>query len=202
MPRPVSLQHDKYYHVFNRGNNWENVFFEDRNYRYFLELYARHVTPIADTYAYCLLRNHFHFLARVKAAEELDPGSQNLPGPSRKPSQYFSNLFNAYAKAINKAYQRTGALFQRPFGRIEVTTDAYLAQLVIYIHQNPQKHGFVDDFRTWPYSSYRTLLSSQPARLQRDDVLAWFQGEYHFEDAHQCEVDAHKIAFLMPGDYD
>jgi putative transposase len=149
-----------------------------------------------------LLRNHFHFLVRVKAVEELDPRSQNLPCPSRKPSQYFSNLFNAYAKAINKAYQRTGALFQRPFGRIEVTTDAYLAQLVIYIHQNPQKHGFVDDFRTWPYSSYQTLLSSQPTRLQRDDVLAWFQGEHHFEDAHRCEVDAHKIAFLMPGDYD
>jgi len=202
MPRPVSLQHDKYYHVFNRGNNRENVFFEDRNYRYFLELYARHVTPIADTYAYCLLRNHFHFLARVKAAEELDPGSQNLPGPSRKPSQYFSNLFNAYAKAINKAYQRTGALFQRPFGRIEVTSDAYFIHLITYIHRNPQRHGFVADFRDWPYSSYQAMLSAKPSRVKRDEVLAWFDNATNFEASHQHEADLQKIPHLVVDDFD
>jgi putative transposase len=54
-----------------------------------------------------------------------------------KPSQYFSNLFNAYAKAFNRAYHRTGALFQRPFGRIEITSDAYFMQVVVYIHRNP-----------------------------------------------------------------
>ena len=37
-------------------------FIEERNYRYFLGLYARYIEPVADTYAYCLLRNHFHGL--------------------------------------------------------------------------------------------------------------------------------------------
>ena len=117
-------------------------------------------------------------------------------------SQQFSNLFNAYAKAFNKTYHRTGTLFQRPFGRIEVTSDSYFMQLVTYIHQNPQKHGFVSDFRTWPYSSYQALLSTKPTRLQRDDVLAWFQGVDHFEDVHRYEVDERKIAPLVPDDFE
>lgn len=196
MSKPVPLQYGKYYHIFNRGNNRENIFVEERNYRYFLQLYAKHVMPIADTYAYCLLRNHFHFLVRIKTVEE-----QDLTGLPRKPSQHFSNLFNAYAKAFNKAYHRTGALFQRPFGRIEVASDAYFVYLVIYIHQNPQKHGFVEDFRTWPYSSYQALLSTKPTRLQRDDVLEWFQGLDHFEDVHRYEVDEGKIAPLILDDF-
>jgi len=43
----------------------------------------------------------------------------------RQISQHFSNFFNAYTKSINKAYGRTGSLFEERFGRIEVTTDAY-----------------------------------------------------------------------------
>ena len=203
MPQPVPLQYGKYYHIFNRGNNQENIFIEERNYRYLLRLHARHIMPVADTYAYCLLRNHFHFLVRIKTVEEQDlTGFENLSGLPRKPSQQFSNLFNAYAKAFNKTYHRTGTLFQRPFGRIEVTSDSYFMQLVTYIHQNPQKHGFVSDFRTWPYSSYQALLSTNPTRLQRDDVLAWFKGMDHFEDVHRYEVDERKIAPLVPDDFD
>jgi putative transposase len=203
MPKPVPLQYGKYYHIFNRGNNQENIFIEERNYRYFLRLYAKHIMPAADTYAYCLLRNHFHFLVRIKTVEEQElTGLEDLSALPRKPSQQFSNLFNAYAKAFNKTYHRTGTLFQRPFGRIEVTSDSYFMQLVTYIHQNAQKHGFVNDFRTWPYSSYQALLSTNPTRLQRDDVLTWFQGVDHFEDVHRYEVDERKIAPLVPDDFD
>jgi putative transposase len=66
MTSPTPLQPGQYYHIYNRGNNRENVFIEKRNYPYFLKLYARHIEPVADTYAYCLLRNHFHFLVRIK----------------------------------------------------------------------------------------------------------------------------------------
>jgi len=60
---------------------------------------------VVDTYAFCLLHNHFHLLIGCK---------QDLSG-SRLPRQTFSNLFNAYAKSINIAYQRTGLVFERPF---------------------------------------------------------------------------------------
>ncbi len=70
MTSPAPLQYGQYYHIYNRGNNRENIFIEERNYRYFLKLYAKYIEPIAHTYAYCLLRNHFHFLVRIKTVEE------------------------------------------------------------------------------------------------------------------------------------
>ncbi len=209
MTGPAPLQHSQYYHIYNRGNNRENIFIEERNYRYFLKLYARYIGPIADTYAYCLLRNHFHLLVRIKTVEEQEKTlrvSETLRVSGAftplVPSQQFGNLFNAYAKAINKAYQRTGSLFEHPFGRIPVTSDAYFVYLITYIHQNPQKHGFVDDFRLWPYSSYHTILSTKPTRLKRSEVLAWFDGPTEFQASHQQVVNEYQIASLVPDDFD
>jgi len=105
---------------------------------------------------------------------------------SQKASQYVSNLLNAYTKAINQAYWRTGALFQRPFGRIEVNSDAYFSQLVAYIHQNSAESHRTAAliFRAWPYSSYRALLSSQPTQLARTEVLGGLCGQGQFELFH------------------
>ena len=200
MSKPMPLQHGQFYHIYNRGNNRQNLFVEERNYRYFLRLYAKHIEPLAETYAYCLLPNHFHFLVRIKDIEDLT-GLQDLSGLT-KPSQSFSNLFNAYSKAFNKAYDQTGSLFQRPFGRIPVTSDAYFTWLIAYIHQNPQKHGLVADFRTWTYSSYQALLSTRPTRLSRDDVLTWFDGTTGFRDFHRQEIPGRWIAPLIADDSD
>jgi putative transposase len=208
MAEPVPLMHGQTYHIYNRGIDRGRLFVEERNYRYFLKLYASHVAPMVDTFAYCLLPNHFHLLVRIKEVEELLDlsGFQNLtgrelPGDLKSPSQHFSNLFNAYAKAINKAYDRTGALFQRPFGRIPVSSDAYFVQLVLYIHHNPQKHGLVDDFRTWPYSSYGAHCSQKPTRLARDEVLSWFDGGAGFRGMHQQEADLRLLAPLVGEDF-
>jgi hypothetical protein len=64
------LQYGRYYHIFNRGNNGEILFAERRNYRFFLQRYAQHIQPVAVTYAYCLLPNHFHFVIRTRTEEE------------------------------------------------------------------------------------------------------------------------------------
>src|SRR5262245_41858037 len=145
MTHPIGLLPGHYYHVYNRGNNRENIFREERNYRYFRDLYAAHVEPVAETFAYCLLKNHFHLLIRIK----------DVPAPA----QAFSNLFNAYPKSINKAHGRTGSLFQKPFQRLTVTNERYFLQLIFYIHFNPQKHGLVTRFRDWPWTSYHALSS-------------------------------------------
>jgi REP element-mobilizing transposase RayT len=198
----MPLHPGQYYHIYNRGNNRENLFVEDRNYRYFLQLYTKHIAPIAETYAYCLLRNHFHFLVRIKDEEHLTglEGGAGVRGV--EPSQAFSNLFNAYARAYNRACGRTGALFQRPFGRKQITSDAYFTQVVIYIHQNPQKHKFVDDFRDWPYSSYQAHLSAKPTLLKRAEVIAWFGEVDGFASAHSREMDENSIVALVPEDFD
>jgi len=117
-------------------------------------------------------------------------------------SQHFSRLFTAYAKAINNAYGRTGSIFQHPFGRIPIVTEAHLIYLVAYIHQNPQKHGLVRDFRDWPYSSYATFMSRKPTQLKRDAILDWFGGVGALRDFHQGRIGVTAIAPLMLDDFD
>jgi len=205
MGESQSLLYGATYHIYNRGNNGENLFREARNYPYFLNLYAKHIELVAETFAYCLLRNHFHFLVRIRDEKTCQvfrnpTGLDEKSVRSLSPSQQFSNLFNAYTKSINLAYGRTGNLFQRPFGRIQVTTDEYFAQLVHYIHFNPQKHGFVNDFREYPYSSYDALCSTKPTRLKRDEVLDRFNGRRGFDMLHQSAVNEKQIAGLIGED--
>ena len=196
MPNPAPLEWGQTYHIYSRGDNRDNLFFEERNYPYFLRLYGRHIHPMAETYAYCLLRNHLHLLVKIRDREEV----ARIAGQAaahRSPSQSFSNLFNAYARSANRIYQRTGSLFERPFGRKLVSSDSYLSSLVIYIHRNPQKHRFVADFREWPYSSYHSLLTSQPTRLQREEVLGWFDGTAGFVPLHEEGGAEERIASLV-----
>jgi REP element-mobilizing transposase RayT len=194
----IPLEPSKYYHIYNRGNNRDNIFFEERNYLYFMRLYAKYIEPVADTFAYCLLRNHFHALIHIKT-HEAETGNDFTIQLVR---QHFSNFFNSYAKAINKAYGRTGSLFQERFGRIVVTSDRYFVSLVNYIHRNPEKHGFVTDFRTYPYSSYQALCSSQVTRLKRAEVLEWFGGAQGFTQFHQAAADTKLIHHLITEDFD
>jgi hypothetical protein len=195
--KPIPLQPNRYYHIYNRGNNGENIFIEERNYAHFLNLYDKHISPVADTFAYRLLRNHFHLLVRIKdpSGRAIDPSG--LSDPTGLVSRHFSNFFNAYAKAINRAYQRTGSLFETPFRRIEVTSERYFVRLTHYIHWNPQKHGFVDDFRDYRYSSYHALLSDRPTHLRRDEVLDWFHGRVEFTALHDTLTDEKEIAELI-----
>ena len=211
MSKTQGLYPDTFYHIYNRVNNRENIYVEERNYRYFLERYAQYIEPVAATYAYCLLRNHFHFLVRIRSVGEQEEmwnresqtcGVSETPQVfvAREPSRQFSNLFNTYTKAINKAYGRTGSLFEGRFKRRPVESQADLIQLVRYIHRNPERHGFVDDYREWPYSSYQALVSERPTRTQREEVLDWFQGRRAFEDAHIFE-DETAIEYLVLDDY-
>jgi putative transposase len=151
MPTDIPpLVHGNFYHVYNRGNNRENIFFQDRNYAYFLNLWWKHIHLIAETWAYCLLKNHFHSVVYIRNKEDLT----SLETKIKEPSQYFSNFFNAYARGVNRAIQRTGTFFERPFKRIPVGSTSYLMRLIVYIRQNPQKHHFTSDFREWKHSSY------------------------------------------------
>jgi hypothetical protein len=202
------MQCGVFYHVYNRGINGEDIFKEARNYPYFLKLYTKYIPPVAETYAYSLLKNHFHLLIRVRSEEEVirntssantnmnanvgrvsnpadvtPPADVTTDAPKRLSNQ-FSRLFNSYAQAINKAYGRTGGLFEEPFRRIPIDDENHLVQLVYYIHANPQRHGFVADFREYPHSSYHAHLSKLDTQLRRAELINWFGGANAYEKYH------------------
>jgi len=206
MQKTVPIEYGEYYHIYNRGNNRENIFFEERNYEHFLKLYVKYIQPVADTYAYCLLKNHFHFLVRIKTVEELTSevfktSEVSVPLKLLNPTQQFANWLNSYTKAINKAYQRVGSLFQSRFGRIRIDSDSYFIQLVTYIHRNPEKHGFVDDFRTYPYSSYHAISHQKTTQIKSEKVLGWFGNLDTFNHYHQTLDNDRQISHLIGDDF-
>ena len=94
-----SFESENYYHIYNHAVGKEKLFIKDDNYFFFLKKYSQYILPVADTFAYCLMPNHFHFAIRVRN----QTGFENLSGLI---SQQFSNLFNSYAKAFNKQHSR------------------------------------------------------------------------------------------------
>ena len=64
------------YHIYNHANGDDNIFREQDNYRFFLEKYVKYINPVADTFAYCLMRNHFHLMVRIKDVQSFNISSK------------------------------------------------------------------------------------------------------------------------------
>ncbi len=191
-----------YFHVYNRGNNKETIFKTHENYIYFLTLWKKYIEPVAETFCYNLLPNHFHFFVRIRDTRKDLTGFENLLGP-KEISKHFSNLFNAYAKAINKRFGRTGSLFQERFRRIEITSDSYYTSLIGYIITNAVKHGFCNKSEEYPYSAYASLLSTGATLLLRNEVIDWFGGKaafIRFIKNYEADINASKLFFENEND--
>ncbi|MCD4794360.1 MAG: transposase [Bacteroidales bacterium] len=213
----IPMEADKFYHIYNHAVGNENLFRNDDNFNYFMLKYKEYCNPIVETYAYCLMPNHFHLLISMKNDTKLirfyknkypkfkdiaekDPtdfenpqGLNNLI--SLQTSKHFGNFFNAYAKAFNKQQQRRGSLFEADFRRIEVSSDEYLRKLAHYIHYNPIHHGFTNDIKNWKFSSYRAFLSSKKTHLAKQEVINWFDDLENLIYFHKKDIDNFKSDF-------
>lgn len=191
-----------YYHIYNRGNNGDIIFFDEENYSYFLSLYQKYIYPIADTFCWCLIKNHFHFLIRIKELNEIEleqlTYSKNIIIDKEKinPSKQFSHFFNAYTQGINKKYNRTGSVFEKPFQRKVVSTQDYFLKLIFYIHNNPVHHGLVNFISEYKWSSYHTIISSKPTFLMRKIVIDIFDDLENFKIYHLKNHDFEEIKSL------
>lgn len=173
---------DSYYHVYNRSINREPLFFNHSNYSYFLNLYREKVSPYTNTLAYCLLPNHFHLLIEI-------PNNANIEFLKNG----FRSLFISYSQAINKQEGRHGSLFCKPFKRKRIDSNEYLSHAIAYIHQNPQLHGLVENFRDYKWSSYLSIISDFHTLLDRQKVLDWFGGKDPFIDFHDSMLNIKEL---------
>lgn len=164
---------NNYYHIYNRGNNKEQIFFSPENYNYFLKKFDFYLSNYLDVFSYALLLNHFHFLIRVKPNKT----SEELTSQFRK-------FFISYAKSINKQLNRTGSLFQKNFKRKNISNSNYLYRIILYIHANPQKHNIVTDYKQYRFSSYKSLVSDKTTKLKRDEVFELFGSRELFVKFH------------------
>ena len=201
MEAKVPLLHGNYYHIYNRGNNGIDIFLETENYYHFLRLYAKYIEPIADTYAWCLLKNHFHILVRIKEKEEIIASDLTYNTTEKpkviEPYRQFSHFFNAYTQAINKRHKRTGSLFEKNYERKPVNSEVYFQQLIFYIHNNPVHHGFVKQMSLYPWSSYDSIISDKPTMLKRNEVLLLFEDKESFLSYHNNPQNTNEITDLI-----
>ena len=206
-----NFQPDTYYHVYNHAIGHDDLFRQTENYQYFLKKYAEYLQPVCQTYAYCLMPNHFHLLIKVKSAEEVMNFYEEDQKRKKKEVHkdqlsvdnfdfhkvvmlQFQHFLNGYAQAINKKFDRKGGLFLNHLKRKIVNTDSYFTSLIHYIHFNPVHHGFCKDLSDWIYSSYHAFLLEKTTRLEREEVLKWFGNKNEYLKFHSQPLDTNRFS--------
>lgn len=204
------LEEERVYHIYNQGNNKEKIFLSEENKRYFKEKFEYYMSPFVTIICMCLMDNHFHYLIRIKTWEEMKENigqfrglvrfiarmglMQNRTIASMVVSEMFRRFFMAYAKAFNKMYERTGSLFRKNYRRKEITTMEYMRNIILYIHSNPSKHGYRQDFREYPWSTYRTWFEVDEERERYGfDINTIFGERITYERLHILKRDIFDI---------
>ena len=147
-----------------RGIERRRIFESDRDREDFLDRMGKVVKEgQASCFAWVLIPNHAHILLRT--------GSVPLPKMMRR-------LLTGYAVSFNLRHRRSGHLFQNRYRSIVCEEDAYLLELVRYIHLNVIRAGLVkgmgglDRYR---WSGHSVLMGRESRPWQaREEVLSYF----------------------------
>ena len=177
------LKPDSKYHIICHANGRDNLFRENENYRFFLQRYHEILFPIVKTYAYCLMPNHFHLLVEIRSESDLSEINDAKYDITNFISKKISNLLNAYAKAFNKKYNRTGSLFQEHLKRIKIEDESYLKNLIVYINTNSSHHN-IANYESYKHSSFKDLWSNKKTFLKRNEVIDLFGDIENFKHVH------------------
>jgi len=177
MARPWRIQfEDAIYHITVRGNNRQDIFLDDADRTFFLDLLKRVSRRFRlEIFAFCLMGNHFHLFLRTPEA--------NL-------SQAMHWLIGTYAGYFNWKHQRSGHVFQDRYKSVLVTEDSHWLHLSMYLHLNPFRAGLVERLANYRWSSYLDYIRAQSRFdwLKREEILAHYGSgsSRHWHYAQEC----------------
>ncbi len=134
------------YHIINRGNNHQAIFFHTEDYEFFLHSIeiAKEKYP-SKIYSFVLMPNHVHLLL-----EPVGEG-QNL-------AYFMKHISQKHAQYINKHNERTGTLWEGRFKSSPVSADRYLLACSRYIEMNCVRAGIVKRPEEYDFSSYKAKV--------------------------------------------
>lgn len=153
-------------HVIVRGIERRDIFLDDNDRSLFLERLSKLLAETGtDCLAWALMSNHFHLL--------LCPRMTKL-------SVFMRRLLTGYAIVFNLQHKRSGHLFQNRYKSIACQEDAYLLELLRYIHLNPLRVGLaktIDELDSYPWSGHAVLMGKQelPGQSVADVLLLFDQ---------------------------
>ncbi len=176
------------YHVYNRGNEKQTVFFSEKNYLYFLRKVKYEWTAYTDVLAYSLMPNHFHFIlvpneegCRNIVLKEKETHMQEL-------SKTIGKTLSSFTQSVNIERNRTGNLFQKKT-KAKCLTDNngqfdYLITCIHYIHDNAYAAKLVDSPFNWPFCSLKDYAGVRNGTLCNTELLYKLSGltEYDFKN--------------------
>jgi len=203
--RNIIFENNQYYHVYNRGVEKREVFVEESDYIRFLDgmrefnqveltdglfklwrregepgsaLRDRARLPLVEIISFCLNPNHFH----IQLKQVADDGI----------SRFMHKLGTGYTNYFNLKNKRCGPLFQGRFKAKYLSSEESLFWLSVYIHGNPEIHGYTNKAEDYEWSSYRDYLGLRDKELitcNRDIVMK----QINKEDYKQSVIEGTKI---------
>lgn len=180
------------FHIYNRGNNQQQLFFKPENYLFFLKKVRKHILPYCDIMSWCLMPNHFHFLIN---ADNRTVQTKKIAGTERNVlGEGIRNLLSSYSQAINKQNNTTGSLFQQNTKAKPISkgSNLYDRTCFHYIHQNPLKAKLVSKMEDWEYSSFKNHCGKRNGSLANQELairLLALDMSRFYEDSYRIIED-------------
>jgi REP element-mobilizing transposase RayT len=158
---------DALHHVIVRGIENRAIFEDDYDRNDFLERLGQIVLQThTRCFAWALMPDHFHLLLKTDGSSI---------------STVMSRLLTGYAVRFNRRHKRNGHLFQNRYRSILCQADAYLLELVRYIHLNPIRAKIVSTLQAldrYRFSGHSVIMGKHRQDWQSvDRVLGSFDGE-------------------------
>jgi putative transposase len=179
------------YHIYNRGNNQQKIFFKPDNYIFFLKKVSRFIIPYCDILAYSLMPNHFHFLVH---SNETTIGKKEFRGQERNVSEGIRLLLSSYSQAINKQNGSSGSLFQQNTKASPIVKGSTNYDLTVfhYIHQNAYRANLVKKMEEWEFSSFVDYCGKRNGTLCNKELaikLLALNMKTFYEDSYKAIGD-------------
>jgi len=152
------------HHIICRGIERRSIFKDDDDRVDFVRRLSI-LLPQTSTRccAWALIPNHFHLLLKT--------GEVPISTVMRR-------LLTGYAVSFNRRHRRHGHLFQNRYKSILCQEDAYLLELIRYIHLNPlraRQVASLEDLASHPWCGHGNLLGEREADWQvTSEILEHF----------------------------
>ncbi|MDO8657173.1 MAG: transposase [Candidatus Levybacteria bacterium] len=190
--RKISIAEGEYYHIFNRGNNKQIIFFDKRDKIRFLfliiyfqaciffENIGRQVSYFIENETFNIDRDLEKKLLNKRNVELINfvlmPNHFHLTLCEFKEggiSQYMQRVLCAYTKYFNIKYKKSGHVFQGPYKAVNIENNNQLLYLSTYIHCNPREiPEWKNKEHVYPWSSYQDYIKSNRwGKLLKQDII-------------------------------